>query len=251
MMNRAKTCPPIALVLLIPLSLVMLHCGGGAGRSQGSGSGGISLQLGSATVTVPAGGSIGRVAATIGRTGSTGSVTLNVTGVPTGASATFAQPGIANAGEVDVNPGTAAMGTYALSVTASDGFNSTNSNLSLVINSGIVSQFPGPFSWSSTAPLISAVADATHPIIAVKDPSVVFFNNSWHVYATTTDGSGWNMQYVNFPTWQQAASATPYYMDQTPGFSGYHAAPEVFFLQPQNKWYLIFQSGPPTYFDQR
>jgi hypothetical protein len=36
-------------------------------------------------------------------------------------------------------------------------------------------------------------------------------------------------------------------MDQTPGFSGYHAAPEVFFFRPQNKWYLIFQSGPPTY----
>src|SRR5262249_7406132 len=28
---------------------------------------------------------------------------------------------------------------------------------------------------------------------------------------------------------------------------GYHAAPEVFFFAPQNKWYLIYQSGPPTY----
>ena len=247
MMNRAQTCLPAAFVLLILLLLVMVQCGGGGGGGGGSNSGSISLQLANGTVTVPAGGSIGRVGVTIGRTGSTGSVTLNVSGVPTGASATFVQPANANAGEVDLNPGTAAMGTYALSVTASDGVISTNANLSLVINSGITSQLPGPFAWSSTAPLISAIPDASHPIVAVKDPSVVFFNNLWHVYATTSTGSAWSMQYINFSTWQQAASAMPYYMDQTAGFSGYHAAPEVFFFRPQNKWYLIFQSGPPTY----
>jgi hypothetical protein len=36
-------------------------------------------------------------------------------------------------------------------------------------------------------------------------------------------------------------------MDATPGFAGYHCAPELFYFTPQSKWYLIYQSGPPTY----
>ncbi len=244
-----KTSSLFLLVWLIPLITLIVACGstGAQGGGGGGNSGSISVQLVSALVTVPAGGSIGRVTANITRSGSTGTVTLSVIGLPVGASAIFVQPGSGISGEVAVNPGTAAMGTYPLTVQASDGVNSGSTSLSLVINAGITSQLPGPFAWSSTAPLISAIPDANHPIIAVKDPSVVFFNNLWHVFATTTDGSGWNMQYINFPTWQQPASATPYYMDQTAGFPGYRAAPEVFFFRPQNKWYLIFQSGPPTY----
>jgi hypothetical protein len=242
-----QSCPPkytfahqsfLLLVLSTGVLTALLACGGGSGSGggQGGNSGSISLQLSSASLAVPAGGSIGRVNATITRTGTTGNVTLSVTGVPTDASATFLQPMGGNSGEVDVNPGIAAMGTYSLTVRASDGTNSSSTPLSLVINSGTASLLPGPFSWSSTAPLISAAPDATHPIIAVKDPTVVFFNNLWHVYATVTDGNGWSLEYINFPTWQQAASAGPYYMDATPGFSGYHAAPEVFFFRPQNKW---------------
>lgn len=221
-------------------------CGGGGSGVSGSGSS-LSVQLSSSALTVPAGGSIGRVNVTIGRNGSTGAVTLSVNGLPTGASATFIQPVHNNNGEVDVNPGTAAMGTYSLAIEASDGMNLASQNLSLVINAGTTSLLPGPFSWSSTAPLISAVADATHPIIGVKDPTVVFFNNLWHVYATTATGSSWSIEYINFPTWQQATSAVPYYMDANPGFAGYHAAPEVFLFRPQNKWYLIFQSPQPQY----
>jgi hypothetical protein len=206
--------------------------------------------LASGTLTVPAGGSIGHVGATLTRSGSTGSVTLSVTGVPTGASATFVQPGNGNSGEVDLNPGSAAQGTYSLAVQASDGVNSSSTPLSLVINAGITSQLPGPFSWSSTGPLISAKPDATHPnILAVKDPSVVFYSNLCNVYATTSDGTNWSMEYINFPAWDQAAQAVPYYMDQNPnpGFTGYHAAPELFFFTPQNQWYLIFQSPQPQY----
>jgi hypothetical protein len=233
---------------MVPVALLISACGGsGGGQNTSAVSGSISIELASSTVTVPAGGSIGGVSATVVRSGETGNVSLSVTGVPTGASASFVQPGNGNSGEVDLNPGDAAMGTYPLIVQASDGVNSGTANLSLVINAGITSKLPGPFLWSSTAPLISAVPDATHPIIAVKDPSVVFFNNLWHVYATTSTGSAWGMQYINFPTWSQAAAATPYYMDENPGFAGYHAAPEVFFFRPQNRWYLVYQSPQPQY----
>lgn len=242
--HRALTGFLVAPVFL--LALLAAHCGGGGGN-PGNNRGSISLSLAASTITAPAGGSIGRTTVTITRSGSTGGVTLSATGLPSGASATFIQPGSANNGEVDINPGTAAMGTYPVIVHASDGANSASANLSFVINQGITSKLPGPFSWSSTAPLISAVPDSTHAIIAVKDPTVVYFNSLWHVYATTSDGTNWSMEYINFPTWQQAASATPYYMDATPGFAGYHAAPQVFFFRPQNKWYLIFQSPQPQF----
>jgi hypothetical protein len=36
-------------------------------------------------------------------------------------------------------------------------------------------------------------------------------------------------------------------MDQTANFGGYKCAPHVFYYTPQSKWYMVFQSQPPTY----
>jgi len=59
--------------------------------------------------------------------------------------------------------------------------------------------------------------------------------------------SGWSMVYFNFTDFPSANAAPWYYMDRTPGFGGYKCAPELFFFQPQNLWYLVFQSPWPTY----
>ena len=108
--------------------------------------------------------------------------------------------------------------------------------------------FSGPFSWTSTGPLISPVPDAQHPIISMKDPTVVYHDGKWHVYATTGDSTGhWSMAYLSFRSWDEAASAKPYYLDQNPPLRGYHCAPQVFYFRPQKKWYLIYQSPAPTY----
>ncbi len=107
---------------------------------------------------------------------------------------------------------------------------------------------PASFAWTSSGVLLSPVSDATHSLTAIKDPSVVYFNNKWHVFASSVNAAGsYNMVYMTFPDWDHTADATFYYMDQTPGFAGYKAAPQVFFFAPQNKWYLIFQTGPPSY----
>jgi endo-1,4-beta-xylanase len=107
---------------------------------------------------------------------------------------------------------------------------------------------PSKFDWTSTGPLISAVPDAQHSIVSVKDPSVVFFDGRWHVFATTADSAGqWSLVYLNFEDWSQAAQAPLYYLDQNPALTGYHAAPQVFYFAPQDQWYLIFQSGQPQY----
>ena len=107
---------------------------------------------------------------------------------------------------------------------------------------------PASFAWSSTGPILSPVSNATHDLVAIKDPSVVYFNGKWHVFVSTVDASGhYSIAYITFADWASVASAEFYYLDQNPTFFGYHAAPEVFYFRPQNKWYLVYQSGPPQY----
>ena len=107
---------------------------------------------------------------------------------------------------------------------------------------------PNGFLWSSSNPIIGPMSDATHNLVSIKDPTVVFYNGKYHVYASVVNVDGnYNMVYLNFTDWSQAASAVQYYMDATPGLSGYHCAPQLFYFAPKNRWYLVYQSDPPTY----
>jgi Glycosyl hydrolase family 62/Cellulose binding domain len=106
---------------------------------------------------------------------------------------------------------------------------------------------PSSFRWSSSGVLISPKSDATHNIAGIKDPSVVFFNGKWHVFASVANASGYNLVYLNFTDWSQASSATQFYLDRTPIGAGYRAAPQVFFFAPQNLWYLVYQTGNASY----
>ncbi len=91
-------------------------------------------------------------------------------------------------------------------------------------------------------------SNATHNLVSIKDPSAVYFNNKWHVFVSTVDVGGvYSMAYLSFADWGNTANPTFYYFDQTPALRGYHAAPQIFFFAPQNKWYLTFQSGQPQY----
>jgi endo-1,4-beta-xylanase len=107
---------------------------------------------------------------------------------------------------------------------------------------------PVEFHWSSSDVLVTPVANDRHPILSVKDPSIVRFEDRWHVFATTADdGGAWSMVYLNFADFSEAPSAPQYYLNENQALVGYHAAPQVFFFAPENKWYLIFQSGQPQY----
>jgi len=68
------------------------------------------------------------------------------------------------------------------------------------------------------------------------------------VYATTASTSGgWNLEYFSFTNWADASSATQYYLDSSGIGSGYRAAPQVFYFAPTGLWYMVFQTGPPSY----
>jgi endo-1,4-beta-xylanase len=107
---------------------------------------------------------------------------------------------------------------------------------------------PASIQWTGTAPVFAPPSDATHDLVAIKDPSIVFFDGRFHVYASSVSTAGaYNMVYTSFADFSEAPSATFYHMDQTPGFATYVAAPQVFYFRPQKKWYLVYQSGPPMY----
>lgn len=115
-------------------------------------------------------------------------------------------------------------------------------------DNGVTCTLADSLEWTSTGPILAPPSDATHDLVAVKDPTVVRFEDRWHVFASTVSTAGaYNMAYTSFADFSDASSATFYHMDQTPGFNTYVAAPEVFYFEPQNKWYLVFQSGPPMY----
>jgi enterochelin esterase-like enzyme len=110
------------------------------------------------------------------------------------------------------------------------------------------STIAAPFRWTASDVLIEPVSDDEHQILSVKDPSVVRFNDRWHVYATTANApGGWSIVYLSFKDWSDAADAKPYYIDENPALRGYHCAPQVFYFRPQKKWYLIYQSQHPQF----
>ncbi|WP_408055828.1 non-reducing end alpha-L-arabinofuranosidase family hydrolase [Streptomyces lycii] len=104
---------------------------------------------------------------------------------------------------------------------------------------------PSSFQWSSTGPVIAPKSDASHDIAGIKDPSVVFHDGKWHVYASTTSTAGnYSLAYTSFEDWSRASAAPQYFLDQNPNIgTGYRAAPQVFYFAPQDKWYLVYQTG--------
>ncbi|MBN1696748.1 MAG: hypothetical protein JW881_04480 [Spirochaetales bacterium] len=106
-----------------------------------------------------------------------------------------------------------------------------------------------PFAWESSGILINPKSDERHTPVSIKDPTIVFFEGKWHIYATIYDTAAktWSMVYLSFSDWSEADTATQYYMDANPALRGYKCAPQVFYFKPQKKWYLIYQSQPPTY----
>jgi endo-1,4-beta-xylanase len=113
---------------------------------------------------------------------------------------------------------------------------------------GSVAGLPSSFQWSSSGPLISPKPDATHQIVSVKDPSVIRYKGRWLVYATTANTSGnWSLEYTSFRDWSQAPAAPRYFLDQSAIGPGYRAAPQVFYFAPKHKWFLVYQTGLPSY----
>jgi len=105
------------------------------------------------------------------------------------------------------------------------------------------SSFQVPIRWEYSAPLIAPEQremDASH---AQKDPSVVFFEDKWHVFMTVKLKGRSAIEYCSFENWEKANSAKRTILRVSS--SEYYCAPQVFYFRPQKKWYLIYQMGVP------
>jgi endo-1,4-beta-xylanase len=107
---------------------------------------------------------------------------------------------------------------------------------------------PASLAWTTTGPIIAPISDPKHDLVAIKDPTIVRYKDRWHVYASSVGRGGiYGMVYLSFADWADASKASIYYMDKTPGFDTYVAAPQLFYFTPKKEWYLVFQSGPPMF----
>ncbi|KAJ4304673.1 hypothetical protein N0V90_000200 [Kalmusia sp. IMI 367209] len=107
---------------------------------------------------------------------------------------------------------------------------------------------PGSFKWISTPALVYPKND-TRAIAGIKDPSIVFINNTYHVFASTakSESPNYSLVYFNFTSFDKADSAPFNYLDQSGIGTGYRAAPQVFYFEPHNLWYLVFQNNNAAY----
>jgi hypothetical protein len=105
---------------------------------------------------------------------------------------------------------------------------------------------PSSLTWTSSDILVKPKEDSRN-IAGIKDPSIVFYNNAYHVFASTAKGEGYNLVYFNFTDFSKANAAPFFYLDQSAIGTGYRAAPEVFYFEPQKLWYLIYQNGNAAY----
>ncbi|MGI5149935.1 non-reducing end alpha-L-arabinofuranosidase family hydrolase [Plantactinospora sp. CA-294935] len=105
---------------------------------------------------------------------------------------------------------------------------------------------PTSFRWNSSGVLVGPKNDGRQ-IAGIKDPSVVYHNGRYHVFASTAKSEGYNLVYLNFTDWSQANNATFHYLDQAPLGTGYRAAPQVFYFAPHRLWYLVYQTGNASY----
>lgn len=113
---------------------------------------------------------------------------------------------------------------------------------------------PSSIKWESTGIVVNIHPDTKHPIVSVKDPTIQKYNGKYLIYSTvyntkSVNGSseGWSMQFIQFDDFSKADNATPFFMDQVNGFGGYKCAPELFYFEPKNVWYLLWQQQDPAY----
>ena len=124
----------------------------------------------------------------------------------------------------------------------------------IIICSLAQAQIPedGRFQWRVDKPFLEIdqsklPPSPSHPWIAVKDPSIVRFDKNWHLFCTlrkNKKGDGRiRIGYLQFADWSDARNAQWSVLDLT---LGYHGAPQIFWFEPHQKWYLIYQAEDST-----
>jgi hypothetical protein len=99
----------------------------------------------------------------------------------------------------------------------------------------------GEFRWSYGAPVLEARAAGGWDWLSVKDPSIVRYEDKWHLFCTVRGPKRSHaIVYLNFADFGDANKAPRHILACHPA---YFCAPQVFYFTPQQKWYLICQAA--------
>lgn len=99
----------------------------------------------------------------------------------------------------------------------------------------------GRFHWRASAPIQAAANRPADPCFSVKDPTIVRFQDRWHLFTTIrSEKRTHQIEYSNFADWPDAANAPRHLLRFNPG---YFCAPQVFWFTPHQRWYLIHQAS--------
>jgi hypothetical protein len=102
----------------------------------------------------------------------------------------------------------------------------------------------GEFRWTVDAPVLAAADRPADPCYSVKDPTIVRYNDRWHLFCTIRSQKRTHqIEYLSFADWSEAAAAKRHILTIT---DGYFCAPQVFYFTPRRKWYLIYQATEPS-----
>jgi glycosyl hydrolase family 62 len=128
---------------------------------------------------------------------------------------------------------------------ASSGDDRSDGGVAQGTGAAVTCELPATLRWVSSPPLVNPKAPEGRELVSIKDPSIVFFEGQYHVFAsvyeTTAGAAGYKSVYFSFSDFAQADAAPQIYMPSLP--TGSTVAPQVFYFAPQGLWYLIYQWG--------
>lgn len=111
----------------------------------------------------------------------------------------------------------------------------------------IVTQVSTENIWQISDPVLLPGSIGSFDEVAVKDPSIVYFENKWHLFYTARSNTEYTTGYVSAEELTDLQSAPRHQLNMIRGKSRYGCAPQVFYFEPQNQWYLIFQNRDSNY----
>ena len=95
--------------------------------------------------------------------------------------------------------------------------------------------------WKTGAPLVLPQDVAGISCYSIKDPSVVRYQDRWHLFCTIRgEERSHAIVYLTFTDWRKADKAERHLLRM---HAGYFCAPQVFYFTPHKCWYMICQAA--------
>lgn len=101
--------------------------------------------------------------------------------------------------------------------------------------------------WQIHSPVFEKGPKGSFDETSVKDPSIVFFKNAWHLFYTARGNNEYTTGYVSAKDLKSLNTTPRFELKQIRGNVRYGCAPQVFYFSPQKKWYLIYQNKDANY----